>query len=132
MPAIGVLLQLGMVPVTRYMYAGHIVTVSPLSVFTPEYFLLLGVACLLYAATVVLAYFDWRRLRQEGILRPFHWAWGYLPAVYIIGRTITVQKAVSRRALWPVFYLIAVLLTGATLSVFRVSSVPPWLGHAGL
>ncbi|MGO4652264.1 hypothetical protein AB4068_11260 [Arthrobacter sp. 2RAF22] len=122
MPVAGALLGWAMVPVTRYMYAGHIVTASPLSVFTPTYFLLLGASGLLYAATVVLAYFDWRRLGQAGVVRPFHWAWGFLPAVYIIGRTVIIRKALPGRSLAPIVYLIAVLVVSTVFSAIKASS----------
>ncbi|MBF4623131.1 DUF2510 domain-containing protein [Clavibacter sp. VKM Ac-2872] len=54
---------------------------------------------LVYAGTVVLAYFDWRTLTRRGIARPFHWAWAFIPVaggVYLIGRSIIVRRRIER------------------------------------
>ncbi len=53
---------------------------------------------LVYAGTVVLAYFDWRTLTRRGIARPFHWAWAFIPVaggVYLIGRSIIVRRRIE-------------------------------------
>ncbi|MBF4620970.1 DUF2510 domain-containing protein [Clavibacter sp. VKM Ac-2542] len=53
---------------------------------------------LVYAGTVVLAYFDSRTLLRRGIVRPFHWAWAFIPVaggVYLIGRSIVVRRRIE-------------------------------------
>jgi hypothetical protein len=53
---------------------------------------------LVWAGTVVLAYFDWRDLGRRGIAKPFHWAWAFIPVaggVYLIGRSIIVRRRIE-------------------------------------
>ncbi|WP_445337815.1 DUF2510 domain-containing protein [Clavibacter sp. CFBP 8614] len=53
---------------------------------------------LLWGATVVLAFFDWRDLTRRGIVKPFHWAWAFIPVnggVYLIGRSIVVRRRIE-------------------------------------
>lgn len=64
-----------------------------------------------YPATVVLAYLDWRALAQRGVVRPFHWAWAFVPfvLVYLIGRSVVLKRRVGRGTspLW-IYLLISV------------------------
>ncbi|MDQ0744283.1 hypothetical protein QFZ62_001591 [Clavibacter sp. B3I6] len=56
------------------------------------------VQLLVYAGTVVLAFLDWRELTRRGIVRPFHWAWAFIPVaggVYLIGRSIVVRRRIE-------------------------------------
>ncbi|HEY0248476.1 MAG TPA: DUF2510 domain-containing protein [Gryllotalpicola sp.] len=58
--------------------------------------------------TVVLAYFDQRRLSRIGVLRPFGWGWAFLTSiVYVIGRSVVVRKVAAPRGLAPIWVLIA-------------------------
>lgn len=42
---------------------------------------------------IVFGLFDYRTLRQRGIDRPFHWAWGFFGAVvYVVGRAAVAQQ----------------------------------------
>ena len=51
----------------------------------------------IYLVSVLLAYFDWKRLGRDGYVRPFHWAWAFLSApVYIIGRSVIVKRRSGR------------------------------------
>ncbi|WP_043671657.1 DUF2510 domain-containing protein [Clavibacter michiganensis] len=53
---------------------------------------------LMWAATVALAFFDWRDLTRRGIAKPFHWAWAFIPVaggVYLIGRSIVVRRRIE-------------------------------------
>jgi hypothetical protein len=71
----------------------HAVTPVPSGITTAQ---LLNFAT--YPATVVLAYFDWRALAQRGVVRPFHWAWAFVPfaLVYVIGRAVVLKRRVGR------------------------------------
>lgn len=72
--------------------------------------LLLGWA--VYAALVVLAVFDHRRLSRDGYARPFHWAWSFLySGVYVIGRSVIVRRR-SGRGLLPIWVWIVVTMIG--------------------
>lgn len=56
-----------------------------------------GIGLLFWAATVLLAFLDWRRLRAIGVVKPFHWAFAFIPApVYIIGRTVVLRRRVHQ------------------------------------
>lgn len=48
----------------------------------------------LYAATVLLAVWDYRVLRSRGVSKPFHWAYAFIPTqlVYVIGRSVVVAR----------------------------------------
>ena len=65
-----------------------------------------GVALPTCAANVVMAYLDRRRLKRLGVVRPFHWAWGFLPNIYVIGRTVVVRKAVPGSSIAPIMIAI--------------------------
>jgi hypothetical protein len=54
---------------------------------------LLSLALLGLAA--LAAYLDWRTLKARGIVRPFHWAWGFLAGVYIVGRAVVLGRRVG-------------------------------------
>ena len=61
------------------------------------YFLSFALGCLIWGATALFAYFDWRGLRAAGVVRPFHWAWAFLGGmVYLIGRVVILRKVTSR------------------------------------
>lgn len=69
-----------------------------------------------YALTVVLAFFDWRTLRNRGIDRPFPWPWAFLSLVYVIGRSVVVKRRTGRGLAPLVVYIVVVV------GVFVVSS----------
>jgi hypothetical protein len=73
---------------------------------------------LIYAITVLLAFFDWRRLSREGYERPFHWAWAFLSAiVYVIGRSIVAHRRSGRG------YIVLWVYIGITVLSFVVSII---------
>ncbi len=74
-----------------------------------------GVALPTCAASVVMAYLDWRRLKRLGVVRPFHWAWGFLPNIYVVGRTVVVRKAVPGSS-------IALIMIAIGLSIVSVAT----------
>ncbi|MFF2843336.1 DUF2510 domain-containing protein [Paenarthrobacter sp. NPDC057981] len=74
------------------------------------YFLIIGSLAFVYLASVVLAFFDYRSLRSKGVVRPFHWAWAFMymgSLVYMIGRTVVLNKVAPRRGWVPMAVLIA-------------------------
>jgi len=63
---------------------------------------LLGLA--LWGLTIFAAYRDYKHLEAVGVVRPFHWAFAFIPytIVYLIGRHVVLRK-VSRTAGWPLW-----------------------------
>jgi hypothetical protein len=91
---------------------------------TPVYFLLVFSGFLTYGASVLLAYFDSERLKRDGVVRPFHWAWSFLSGtVYVIGRSVIVAKVAPGRGLVPIWVLIGVIFLSIVLTSFKVSSL---------
>lgn len=91
---------------------GHVVPATPSDVFTPGYFGLIAAGLLTSVASIVMAYFDHRRLLRLGVVRPFHWAWSFFVfvsagmLVYPIGRSVIVHQVARPRGLLPVWVLI--------------------------
>lgn len=75
--------------------------------------------------SVLLAYLDWRRLRRQGVVRPFHWAWGFLIGFYIIGRSVVVRKVAPGRGLEPLWAHLAVVLFTLIVAFIQASSPAP-------
>ncbi|SDY58275.1 DUF2510 domain-containing protein [Herbiconiux ginsengi] len=73
----------------------------------------------LYAATVVLAYFDHRWLLRAGYVRPFHWAWAFLNPVYPIGRSVVVRRR-SGRGIAPMWVSIAIAAVGVIVAIVLI------------
>jgi hypothetical protein len=81
-------------------------------------------AFLTYGASVLLAYFDSERLKRDGVVRPFHWAWSFLSGtVYVIGRSVIVAKVAPGRGLVPIWVLIGVIFLSIVLTSFKMSSL---------
>lgn len=74
----------------------------------------------IYAASVVLAYYDWRRLGRIGVVRPFPWAWAFLGGVYIIGRSVIVRQVSGARSLAPLWAWIVVTAFGLFVAIVKV------------
>lgn len=113
-------------PEFRVIYVGSrgTATVDPSSVFTPAYFLLVFSGFLTYAASVLLAYFDSERLKRDGVVRPFHWAWSFLSGmVYVIGRSVIVGKVAPGRGLVPIWVLIGVICLSIVLTTIKMSAL---------
>ncbi|WP_427017610.1 DUF2510 domain-containing protein [Pseudarthrobacter sp. P1] len=118
LPLLALPLQLLWNPTFRFVELGpqHLRTLDPAAVFTPMYVVLVASGWIIYAASVVLAYFDWQALGRAGVLRPFHWAWAFLGApVYVIGRSVIVHKVAPGRGLVPVWILIVLTVASVLL-----------------
>ncbi|MBT2585678.1 DUF2510 domain-containing protein [Arthrobacter sp. ISL-95] len=104
-----------------------VTTMDPFSMYTPGYFLLMGSSFLSYGLSVLFAFLDRQRLLKSGVVRPFHWAWAFLSAlVYVIGRSVIVNKVAPKRGLWPVWatiavFVISMVITGIWMSNFMQS-----------
>ncbi|UYY81853.1 DUF2510 domain-containing protein [Arthrobacter sp. YA7-1] len=124
-PLAAVLLQAAVWnPVPRFVYIQGVRTLDPFSIYTPGYFISAGVGLLVYAGTVVAAYFDWKKLQQAGVVLPFHWAWAFLNLiVYVIGRSVIVRKVAPGRGLDPVWTLIGVVIVTSVISIAHASSI---------
>lgn len=93
------------------------------AMFSPSYLLLIALGWGLYLVTVLLAYFDWKRLTRDGYVRPFHWAWAFLSStVYIIGRSVIVKRR-SGRGLLPIWIMIGVFVIALVVAVVKISDM---------
>ena len=107
------------------------VGIDPFSLFGAGYWVTVALSPLLYAAYIVLAALDHRRLVRLGVVRPFHWAWAFIPSVgslvYVIGRCVIVRKVAAPRGLAPLWVLIGsylvALVSGAIWSSIFVNQL---------
>ena len=80
---------------------------------------------LMWGATVVLAFLDWRDLTRRGIAKPFHWAWAFIPVaggVYLIGRSIVVRRRIEgapAAALTPMWVWIALNVVTSVIAIAK-------------
>lgn len=97
---------------------------------------------LIYAAGVVLAFFDRRWLIRRGIVPAFHWAFAFIPApVYPIGRSLQVRRRSGRgiAPMWVAIGLFALsFIIGIVVFIWvmnlmfgMMSSIDPSLGYTG-
>ncbi|MEI2278582.1 DUF2510 domain-containing protein [Paenarthrobacter ilicis] len=112
LPLVSVIFMLSWQPEFRMMTTRQGVrTIDPFSIYTPAYFLLIGSSFVAYGLSVFFAFLDRQRLLKSGVERPFHWAWTFLnSAVYIIGRSVVVNKVAPKRGLWPIWVTIALVI----------------------
>ena len=76
-----------------YVFASLYNAGNPLAIFTPGYIFVSVVGFLVYWATVVLAFFDYRDLKARGVAAPFHWAFAFISSiVYLGGRSIVIKR----------------------------------------
>lgn len=77
-----------------------------------------AISWVLWAVTVLFAYFDYRELKRSGVERPFHWAWAFLYAVaYVIGRSVIVHKVARPRGLAPIWWLIGLTVVSFVVAI---------------
>lgn len=67
-----------------------------ISNFLVIYVLTLLLGALSYGLTVLAAYRDYKHLLAVGAVRPFHWAFAFIPyaLVYLIGRHVVLRKMI--------------------------------------
>ncbi len=126
LPLVPIAFLLAWNPVIRLTYLGsqHVRMLDPLPFFTPAYFLLVASGGLTFAATAVLAYLDWQKLRREGIVRPFHWVWVFISAtVYVLGRSVIVHQAAPRRGLAPIWAMTVLTVVSLIAVSIRISPI---------
>jgi hypothetical protein len=86
--------------------------------YTPGYFVILGLGWVLYGLGVFLSSRDWLWLKRQGVVRPFHWAWAFLGGVvYVIGRSVIVRRVAAPRGLTPIWVSLGVFLAGAVITI---------------
>ncbi len=92
-----------------------------------------GLSAILYAATVFAAFRDYRHLASVGVVRPFHWAFAFIPytLVYLIGRHVVLRKVTktSGAPLWAhigtlVLTFIISMVWGFALFATMMQSIP--------
>ena len=126
LPLVPLILLLTWNPVLRLrtIGAGRAQTVDPASLFSPQYFLLVISGFVIYGVSAFMAYLDWERLRRDGVVRPFHWAWVFLSReVYVIGRSVIVHQVAPKRGLAPVWVTIGVTLLALVLAGLKMSAL---------
>ncbi|MGO4251302.1 DUF2510 domain-containing protein [Paenarthrobacter sp. TAF1] len=124
LPLVSVIFMLTWQPEFRMITTRQgVTTVDPFSIYTPAYFLLLGSGFVSYGLSVFFAYLDRQRLLKSGVERPFHWAWAFLNSVvYVIGRSVIVNKVAPKRGLWPIWATIAVFVISLVVSGIWMSN----------
>jgi len=104
------------------------------SMFTPGYFVILGLSFVSYGLTALFAWRDSIWLRAQGVVRPFSWPWVFIPSygglVYVIGRSVIVRRVAAPRGLAPIWVLIAVVVLGFVVAiVWTLSLMSGMLSH---
>lgn len=126
LPVIPLIILMFWNPVLRMRTTGlrRVQTADPASIFTLPYILALATGLLIYAASAVLAYLDWQKLRRDGVVRPFHWAWVFLSReLYVIGRSVIVHEVAPRRGLAPVWATLGMIALTVALVSIKVSTL---------
>lgn len=126
LPIIPLIILLFWNPVLRLRPTGlrRVQAADPAAIFTLPYFLMLGTAFLIYAVSALMAYLDWQRLRRDGVVRPFHWAWVFLSReLYVIGRSVIVHEVAPRRGLAPVWATLGMVLLAVVLVGIKASAL---------
>ena len=132
LPLVPLILLMFWNPVLRVRTVGarQVQTLDPASIFTVPYFLLVASGFLVYGVSALLAYLDWDKLRKDGVVRPFHWAWVFLSReVYVIGRSVIVHEVAPRRGLAPVWATIGVTILAVVLVGLKMSSLVATLAN---
>ena len=99
-------------------------TVDPASiggVFTGFAVTAIG-SLVLIGALGLVAWLDWRSLRARGLVRPFHWAWGFLNGVYLVGREVVVHRRTGR-GLAPLWTAVAVFVASLIIQFAEVGLI---------
>lgn len=132
LPLVSLILVMFWNPVFRLRTVGtrQVQIIDPASIFTAPYFLLLATGFVAYGVSALLAYLDWDRLRKDGVIRPFHWAWVFLSReLYVIGRSVIVHEVAPRRGLAPVWATIGVILLTVVVTGLKMSAIAATLAN---
>ncbi|MEY9852822.1 heme exporter protein D [Leifsonia sp. EB41] len=71
-----------------------------------------------FAASVVFSWLDYRTLNRRGVDEPFHWAWSFLAwPVYTIGRAVIVRRVAGGRGMGVLWASIAVLILSVAAGI---------------
>lgn len=85
-----------------------------------------GLGLLTWGATVLGAYFDYKHLLSVGAVRPFHWAFAFIPypLVYLIGRHVVLRKMVrtSGAPLWTHVAAYVLLFIGSMIWAIAITA----------
>lgn len=76
----------------------------------------------IYGLGVFFAYRDYKTLLGLGVPRPFHWAWGFLSMVYVIGRSVVVRRRTGHGIL-PMWIAIAYMALTFVVSIILFISI---------
>jgi hypothetical protein len=123
-PWIWVIVFLPLLPYVPFFFwdFGAFMTVPPnpsaISNFFAVYVAILLFSVISYGINVWFSFLDWRDLERRGVVRPFHWAWGFVPSwpVYLIGRTVIVHQ-VSKRGLGPIWGYVGMFVANIAISL---------------
>ncbi len=97
-------------------------TSASLSLYSnPVYAISQVASFVLYGVTVLLAYFDWRKLGRDGFDRPFHWAFAFIGSlVYVIGRSVVAHRR-SGRGYLVLWVYIGITVLSLIVGIVKVS-----------
>ena len=97
---------------------------DPLAMYRdPGYLATLALGWVVYGSSVVLAYFDHKRLVRDGYDRPFHWAWTFFSGgVYVIGRSVIVRRR-GGHGLAPLWVWVGINLFVLIIAFVRVGQI---------
>ena len=86
-----------------------------------------------YAVSIVLAYLDFRELRNRGVPQPFHWAWTFLSyLVTVIGRGVVIKRRTGRSYSGPTWLAIGgVVLSMVVLGVMTATMITAIISMVG-
>ena len=87
-------------------------------IFTIPYFAVLFLSFFGWLGSVALAYFDGKALEARGVMRPFHWAFTFIPSygplIYLIGRSVVARRRTGT-GIAPMWVAIALTVLGFIL-----------------
>ena len=111
-------ISLAFIPWTQLVPADYTdrssVTANQLSMMSsPWYLLSQALGWIIYAIIVFFAFRDWKWLNEQGVPRPFHWAFAFIPVsiVYVIGRSVVVRRRTGH-GIAPMWVSIAIIVFG--------------------
>ena len=103
---------------------------------SPGYLFTIFAGWISFGLFVWFSYLDWKELKNRGVQRPFHWAWGFLTIVYTIGRSVVVRRRTGHGIspmwvtiiLYVVFVIAMLVFIGLAMSTI-FASIPNTPGY---